>query len=235
MQNPWTELPARKPFVLPGDRAAVEAFNRAPHRKSQHLLVVDEALPEPFVGRILDAPLVVLLANPGVKSPAPPGHRDPSYRAAMRANLCLQNSDRPFYVLDDRFPASFPGREWWSKRLRVLIARFDVHTVANRIAVVEWFPYRSQKFKRCAPVPSQDYSFHLVRRAMDRDAIIVLARRRKLWCESISEPASYSRLMTLSSPQAVYITPRNRKWASDNRTDPWKYLLRAVGPSADTE
>jgi hypothetical protein len=60
--NPWLALPPVAPFVLAEDRPTLDIFNR---RARPDLRVETSLLPEPFVGRI-DAPIVLLLLNPGL-------------------------------------------------------------------------------------------------------------------------------------------------------------------------
>jgi len=61
MRNPWTDLPATAPFVLPCDKEAIEAFNAS--AKPDHTIHT-EVLPAPFVGNPT-APIVLLNLNPG--------------------------------------------------------------------------------------------------------------------------------------------------------------------------
>ena len=61
LDNPWTHLPTRAPFVLREDREAIESFNRRTRLETQ---IETALLPVPFVGRI-DAPVILLLLKPG--------------------------------------------------------------------------------------------------------------------------------------------------------------------------
>jgi hypothetical protein len=75
---------------------------------------------------------------------------------------------------------------------------------------VEYFPYHSRRFKKPVQnLPSQQYGFHLVHRAIDRGAIIILMRSKRLWLEAVSQLHGYSRLFELRNPQNPAISPRN--------------------------
>jgi hypothetical protein len=73
--------------------------------------------------------------------------------------------------------------------------------------VIEWFPYHSIAFR--APethCPSQNYSFHLLRRMMEKGALVVGMRARKLWQR---EAAAASEVRFLKNPQCGHISRGN--------------------------
>ena len=66
IQNPWVKMPRRAPFVLPEDEQFVAAFNAALGENFRDLhTIVGDVPPGAFVGPF-DAPVVLLLANPGL-------------------------------------------------------------------------------------------------------------------------------------------------------------------------
>src|SRR5215204_4755778 len=64
--NPWLALPSTAPYVLPEDRLKVEAFNAKLPSTSPCRLDVKTVIPEPFIGAVTSAPVVVLQLNPGL-------------------------------------------------------------------------------------------------------------------------------------------------------------------------
>jgi hypothetical protein len=67
-RNPWLDLPEEPPFVLPGDRPHVEAFNRHNADSAGRKYRLDlHLMPEPFNGN-RQAKLVLLNRNPGLSS-----------------------------------------------------------------------------------------------------------------------------------------------------------------------
>jgi hypothetical protein len=168
--NPWQRLPVRPPFVLPDDEAMVHEFNRP---ASENLrLAIDELLPEPFVGDPT-TPVVLLSNNPGI------GKRshlklDPGFRSRVRDGIHLKESPYPFYYLDPKYCET--GR-WWTQKLKCLLQNFGNEIVARSICNIVYFPYPSKRFghARCE-LPSQQYTFGLVRESVERGAIIVLMR-----------------------------------------------------------
>jgi len=166
-----------------------------------------ELLPEPFLGNPL-APVVLLNLNPGYSPDDITYHRQPAFIKLSRANLNHQLSDYSFYLLNPSVSA--PGRVWWDKKLRSLIRDTSREILANNLTCVEFFPYHSIKFGyHNLHLPSQEYSFYLVRQAMARNAVIILMRSRNLWLSAIPELADYPLLFSLLSVQNPTISPRN--------------------------
>ncbi len=206
VQNPWERLPQQEPFVLPEDAAEVAEFNEsAPEKFALHL----ELLPEPFLGR-RDAPVVLLNANPGYSPAGIRVHRDPRFAANLRRNLfhCHLPQEYPFYLLDPSCPSR--GRTWWERVLRRLIEEVGRETVARGVLCVEYLAYHSRRFQhRKLCLPSQQYSFSLVRDAIRREAVIVVMRTERLWLAAVPELASYQRLYRVTNPRAPAISPGN--------------------------
>jgi len=109
MENPWTALPEVAPYVLGMDREAVDRHNAraaAPHRLQLDLM------PEPFLGR-KDAPVVVLLGNPGYSERDHIWHDRPEFRAAIRetSRTSGRHTHTPFWIQPSLRPvAVFGGR-----------------------------------------------------------------------------------------------------------------------------
>jgi hypothetical protein len=209
-ENPWHNLPAAQPFVLKIDEEKVVAFNEKqstkPHRN--HFLHLD-LIPEPFVGRP-DAPVVLLGNNPGVANKEPPPYRkEPAFINRMRNNLKHQLSDDfPFLYFDPEIIP--PDRKWWQNKMKDLIKAFGIKGMAKSILAVEFFPYASHRYGQGRlSLPSQEYSFQLVRKAMKRNAVIVLTRGNKRWKKQIEGLEKYDHLVRLKSPYKAPISPNN--------------------------
>jgi hypothetical protein len=202
--NPWHRLPDSKPFVLPDEEKAIRDFNKKAGPK--HLLHIDEILPEAFVGDP-GAPVVILGNNPGFTEKGASRKQQRGFMDRLRANLLHQRLDYPFVYLD---PDIGEPHKWWERKLKHLIDHFEKQTVARAILAVEHFPYPSRKYgHRSLSLPSQEYNFRLVRKAMDRGAVIVLMRGRKRWFESVEKLKGYPHLVLLKNVQQPTISPKN--------------------------
>jgi hypothetical protein len=204
MENPWHKLPLEQPYVLPEDKADVEQFNFRRGSKDDFKIRL-EILPEPYLGRP-NSPVVVLNLNPGFNSKDSKQHAEPRFAELSRGNLLHREAMYPFYLLDPTIDRTF----WWEKKLKDLIREFSQQIVSNNVLCVEFFPYHSRKFKNCGRVlHSQQYSFWLVRQAIQRDAVILIMRSERRWLDQIPELESYPRRYTASSVQNPMITKKN--------------------------
>jgi hypothetical protein len=226
--NPWVDLPRTSPHVLPMDRARVEAFNAKLPRSSPYRIHVDAVIPEPYAGAVATARVVVLQLNPGCDETNPASHADPNFRAALLANLRHELTQWPFYFFDPRFRNSHPGGRWWMSKTRKLAEAIPIEDLSQRLAVVEWFPYKSRRYRRSCTVPSQEYGFFLVESTISRGALIVLSRGRRDWEKSVPALRGYQRKLTLSSVQNVALTPNNLKHRGRKTPKAWRMLVDAL-------
>jgi hypothetical protein len=198
--------PDAPPYVLPEDAEFIERFNLT--ARPEHRIHLDD-LPEPFLGAA-DAAVVLLNLNPGHKAHIVGNHKQPEFQRANLAQLELRPREYPFYMLD---PAvQFDGDyRWWSKRHRGPIEALGREAVAADLLCLEFFPYHSEKcgFTPTDRLPSQEFSFHLARAAMSRNALVLLMRARKYWLGEIPELATYANLLTLRNAQSPYLSERN--------------------------
>lgn len=192
--NPWRTLPHTPPYVLDADRCAIEVFNSD---AADHVRLRVETCPEPFFGA-LDAPIVVLLLNPGVSSD---DRYDDTLHAAVTGANAVENH---FYLRG--------SNGWWNTLVRALSrARPDVD-VSRRVLSVEFIAYRSKSFG-CGHLrlPSQAYSFALVRHAMERKAAIVIVRGARYWFGAVPELHGYENLIGIVNPQSASLSQANLK------------------------
>ncbi len=80
--------------------------------------------------------------------------------------------------------------------------------MARAICVVEYFPYHSRGFRDTVRVPSQEYSVHLMREAMKRNACIVALRKVRDLLQVVPELREYP-IITARSMQNATVSPGN--------------------------
>lgn len=230
IENPWHRLPLTQPYVLPEDQKKVQEFNEKKTNKEQHDHVLHlDLVPEAFVGRP-DAPVVILGNNPGVKNEeAATYRRQPEFIRRMRNNLLHQLSKEfPFLYLDPDPRITPLGKDWWEKKLQSLFSEFASRDIARSvlarsILAVEFFPYVSHRFAHSRLyLPSQEYSFDLVRKAVSRHAVIVLTRGEGRWLNRVPELKKHDRLVRLKERQKAPISPGNC------RDNGYRELVRAI-------
>lgn len=205
MGNPWTDLPATAPYVLPTDRPQVESFNRSRMATEERRLRLD-VLPEPYIGRI-DAPVVLLNINPGYTPEDVRFTNDEYARDQWRRNVLHQPADYPFYPLDPKLEWT-PTAHWWTRRLRSLLAEVDRQAIANALLCIEYFAYHSCRDPHFpGEVPSQAYSFALVDQAIDRGATILIMRGVRAWRHRIPRLNGYANTFDTKNPRAPFVSP----------------------------
>lgn len=208
MQNPWGALPNAVPYVLASDASLLQSFNAraAPNHRYDTSL-----LPEPFFGAV-NATVVVLNLNPGWSPDDAAVHAQPEFAAKSRRSMAHELKPYPFLHLQPT--GVTPGGTWWRKRVRELALDVGFESVAQRLACIQFTPYHSREYSSASPrLPSQQYSFHLVQRAMARGAEIVVMRSASLWLSAVPELASYAHLHRGTNPRAPFISPGNLKLA----------------------
>lgn len=177
--NPWLKLDEAGPeYVLPEDSPYIQSFNSRLKENQDDLVIRTNRVPEPRQGPI-DAPLVLLQLNPRCNG------SDIDLRLtaqeAKRAIDNLRDEHSPHVCIAD-------GNEWWANSLKEVIAAVDPLRLSRRICSIEFFPYFSRTFKHSElRLPSQTYTFELVRRALERDALILVTRGLPTWLGSVPE------------------------------------------------
>jgi hypothetical protein len=202
--TPWLALPSKAPYVLDGDRNVVDAYNQTTHDATR---IETALLPEPYVGGV-DAPIVLLLLNPGVSDEDFALHGRADFRQRVFACLRQETVAYPNYYLDPAVTG--PGARWVTRVTRPLADEFGAEVVANDVLQIEYFPYHSRRFAHHRlRVPSQDFTFDLVRAAIEREAAIFIARGRRIWEQAVPELVGYDRAFRTRSVQNVVISAKN--------------------------
>lgn len=204
LRNPWRHLPNSGPYVLPDDRPFVEMFN---HSATESTRIHTELLPEPFFGRF-DAPIVVLLLNPGFSAEDAAYHAQPKFRSRLRASIQAESEFPPHFHLSRI--AVWPGGKWWLRSVGPLIQEVGQDCVANNLLAIEYFPYHSLTFRHGQlRLPSQEFSFSLVGAAIDRKAKIICVRGASTWFGAVPQLATYNRYSQVENPRSASLSKKN--------------------------
>ncbi|MGI4788384.1 MAG: hypothetical protein ACRYFS_05985 [Janthinobacterium lividum] len=201
LQDPWGDLPTNPPYVLPCDKPILDQFS--PKLIGDTAVRLD-TLAYPYLGNPKTADVLLLALNGGF-APEVLNYLsdDPVYVDQRRKSLTFE-SDYPFFYLDPRFSYTL-GYRWWRKRLSYFIERQGQKAVANQFACIQFFPYCSARYKELPKIlPSQEYSFGLVRQAIKDKKEIVLMRSRAMWLAAVPELKDYP-YIELRFPRNPYI------------------------------
>lgn len=152
----------------------------------------------------------MLTLNPSLSPEDAETHARPEFCRLARLSLEHRLAPYPFLHLQPNGDTS--GSRWWKTRTRELVEEVGFDAVARKLACVQFMPYHSTKFKKSRSLlPSQNYSFNLVRKAMERKAEIVVMRSDALWINAIPELANYKHLHCAANPRSPYLSRGNLK------------------------
>lgn len=205
MENPWGKLIEEIKeegfngnYVLKEEQAILEKFNEKLKNfsnKDKEFSIHTEIMPAPFMGDVHNAPIVILMLNPSYDSMEDERGYYKNYRSYWKDEIVHIPSihDYPFFALDIEYCKFSP---YWENKLKFLLEHTDRATLAKKICTIQLFPYHSKNYKPIYKklikeenfdkyLPSQKYNFELVKNAMARNAIIIIARGKKEWYEAI--------------------------------------------------
>lgn len=208
--NPWTSLPplASPSYVLPADKSYVDSFNRT---AAAHHSIVTNQVPEPWLGPASTANLFVLQLNPRY---LPTMSHNPGKHPVIGSLIS------PHYGI-------VSGDKWWMSCFKTLAKDVGLKTGPSlssraqlaagykhlevRVCSVEYFPYGSDRFAHSLlRLPSQGYSFELVRQGIFRGATIVVLKGWKEWLGAVPELCSYAKVGRLNGFRGSrFITPQS--------------------------
>jgi hypothetical protein len=195
MNNPWEKLPKQNNFyVLEEDAEIINQFNEylKNYKDDEIYRIHTEIMPAPFMGDVLNSKIVILTLNPGYDSDEESSDYYLNYIPYWEKQIIHEFPvpEYPLFCFDDEYVEK---SDYWKIKLNPIIQVSTVEKVAKNISIIEFFPYHSEKYRDIPKkiskdyLISQQYNFHLVRKAIERDAIIVIQRGERLWKEAIPE------------------------------------------------
>jgi hypothetical protein len=206
--NPWASLSLTPPFIAEVDRPILDADHQGRYGLRCGVL------PHAWIGNPAEARVLLLQLNPGFSDRDVTDEETiPAYRQLARSSLTLQQS-AGFWVLDCRLVAT-GAAGWWRPRLRPLLEALgtDGEALLQRgLAVAEYFPYHSIRYRWPPRLPSQDFTFQLVRGAIQNGAVVVVMRQWEHWRAAVPELIPYEqhkRVFQNPNPRQAAVSRRN--------------------------
>lgn len=163
--------------------------------------------PVPWVGHPQKARALLLTLNPGYREDRAQDVELEGYIDEHLSTLLLNSTSA--WCLDERFRES-GGYTYWKQKLRRLVDEVGLEAVANGIAWMEFFPYCSETYQglNCL-LPSQKFTFDLVRDAVAIGKPIVVLRAWKQWVKAVPDLGDYPKLLRCRNPRTSTISPGN--------------------------
>jgi hypothetical protein len=207
MDNPWKNLKKiNNEYIAECDKYLLNnRYFRNSSEKDYELKL--NVTPGPYTGDLLNAKVYLLALNPGYDD------NDilfsEKYENEIINNLLHIYDEYPFLILNPRYRNS-AGANWWCSKLECFINNVGLEKTAKKVCNIEYFPYHSRKYKHNEiKLPSQEYSFLFIKRAIIEKKIIIIMRSEKLWYKTIPELENYEKKYVLNSPQNVKVSPNN--------------------------
>ena len=195
-------------MVHPLDRISFEDHNS---RVTANLKFLSHLAPEPWIGDI-GAELLVLLANPGATTGDVQGRKQKEADEINEfsiANLSHSIKDYPHFFFNPDLSGT-DGHTWYRKRFGHLIKATSAENISQRVLSCELVPYHSFNWKKPKVMPpTQSYTNELVRKAMERGAVILIGRGKQDWFKNVPGLEKYKNYFQPSSSQCSYISPNN--------------------------
>jgi len=201
MKNPWEKLMNQKQndfYVLEEDAEIIKNFNEylKGFKDSENYRIHTEIMPAPFMGDVLNSKIVILTLNPGYDKDEDKNEYYDYYKSYWEKQIVHEYPvpEYPLFCFEEKYVEK---SNYWKKKLYPLIQVSSVEKVAKNISIIEFFPYHSEKYRDIPKkiskdyLISQQYNFQLVRKAIERDAIIVIQRGKRLWEKAIPELIEY--------------------------------------------
>jgi hypothetical protein len=187
-RNPWLNVPAEPPFVLPDDLPGAVPFQ------------LHCRIPAPWHGPIRRAKVVLLLRNSGHGIGNIDEASDPVLAPALRRQL---SGDEPFLWVEPEWKDT-SGAGYWLARLRRLIDDLGRGPLSSGFAIAQAIPYASSyQIDPQGPIPSAAFTGELVADAHRRGALLIVGRAAKEWRELVPELFEDPSVPVLGRPRAV--------------------------------
>jgi hypothetical protein len=206
--NPWKRIGNQPPFVLEEDGPYIDAFNSTLSHNDKRRINLNHT-PGPRLGPVT-APVVLLMNNPSYDPNKPSGHQDEQLTLWELESARDENYPHFVEVEPDK------PKPWWKPRLKELIneSGIGLEKLSRNICSIDYFPYRAREFghdRKIIKLPSQNYTFALVRERLASGAIIIVTRGYGRWVSEIPELAGQMNrtVFCTNSHQCSYITRRN--------------------------
>jgi len=188
MRNPWIDFDkniSQKNLVLSEEKQIIKLFNE---RANEDHKIYTDIMPAPFMGDVLRSKIVLLTLNPGYDKKEKKCGFYTKYKDTWYNHI--KSPNKPLFCFDKEY---IKYSNYWVKKLKPLIEISNEKIVAKNISVIQFFPYHSLKYKNIPKrildgyLKSQEYNFYLVKKAIERKAVIIIMRSEKLWFKAVPE------------------------------------------------
>jgi hypothetical protein len=204
LRNPWEAISKSPPHILEEDLGVLRQSGITLEKLGWRT----EQFPCPFLGNYQKASVIFLCLNPGFCEPQDIYDYNDKYYHQESIKTLTMSSDTPFFCLDSK--VSFSGAYlWWTKILKQLINQFGREQLSNKLMCLQYLAYHSITYVNPPCIlPSQNFTFDILRQAMKDKKTIVIMRSKKLWVKSVPELETYP-YIELKNYRRPFLSERN--------------------------
>ena len=192
--NPWTNIKKMNNlYIADCDKNALQHIINKPFN------IKLNNIPHPYMGNPQKSVVYILLGN--FTTECTYESICTEYEDILLANLKHEIIEYPFFALNPEFMETYMYKWYLNKLLGRLDGEFGRNIVTNYIFTIEYFPYTSESSFKYFDVPSQKYSFYLVKEAIKNKKIIIVGRKERLWYNAIPELKNYELKYETNDPK----------------------------------
>jgi hypothetical protein len=235
MKNPWKELLNKvnekylsndKQYIIQDDLKVIKKFNssfRTEKSKEDYKIHYD-IHPSHYTGNLKKAKVILLATNPGyVESEKETLYKLPAFHKEMIENLDFKT--KTFINLDEKRIEQ--GNYWKLKTEKLRNEIGNDNKVYEKIALIQFFPYHSTKFRKIAKkyfkngeeyLKTQKFAFELIKLAIKENKIIIILRSKTEWNKAVPELLEHKRkgrVFETKNYRQPYITQNNLSGKDD--------------------
>lgn len=218
MENPWIEFAKNydnNNLVLETEKSIIAEFNTT---AKEDFKIHTNIAPAPFMGNFENSEIVILMLNPGYD----PKENERGFYEKFKSYWINEiqrkkSSKHSLFCLEEEY---CEYSDYWFKKLTPLIHISSNEKISEKISKIQLFPYHSKSYKKIPAslikkygfdkyLPSQLYNFEIVKKAMERNAIIIIPRAKKQWFEAIKGLSEYPNKYITNSYQNIILSENN--------------------------
>lgn len=202
--NPWKAILKTPPHILKEDIEALKKHKKMPENMGWKIGLI----PIPYIGNYKKASVIILCLNPGYREKLDLDDYNNKYYFKENVKTLTMKSRVPFFFLDPKIDFS-GGYIWWAKILKQLISKFGLKLISKKIMCLQYLGYHSKTYINPPCIlPSQKFTFNLLRQAIKDQKTIVIMRSKKLWIKAVPELENYP-YVELKNYRRPFLTERN--------------------------
>jgi len=204
MENPWKELIKKvnddfiaedQKYIIEDDLKVIQRYNENSFRTEKsrtNYKVFYRMHPSHYSGNIKKAKVLLLASNPGYQEE----EEDTLYKNKSFHKEKIENLEFKSDTLFNSDKERLQDGNYWEQKTRRLQNDIPGKNIFKDIALIQFFPYHSKKYRKIAKkyfgngeryLKTQKFGFDLVKDAIKEGKLIIILRSKKDWLKAVPE------------------------------------------------